>query len=126
MRADETTSLKQALQGMFGGEVSLVFATVTKEDPLEVTAEGDDKLIISDEILIVPEHLTDRETEVTITEDYGWETKKYQEPEPEPGHKHKIVIKKKKIKIHGKLKKGDTVALLALAHGKHYFVLDRM
>ena len=84
--------------------------TVTKEDPIEVTAAGDEKLIISEEILVIPEHLTDHTIETTTTTTNGWG----------------VELGKKKVIVHGKLKKNDEVALLALAHGKHYFVLDRM
>ena len=116
----EATSIKQLFQSMTGGETALIIGTVSKASPLEITADGDEKHIISEELLVIPEHLTDHETEITITEDYDWKT------EEASSHRHKIIQEKKKVMIHGKLKKGDEVALLALAHGKHYFVLDRM
>lgn len=53
------TSLKQMFQSMIPAGSAILQGTVTKADPLEITAENDSKLIISGNQLIVPWHLTD-------------------------------------------------------------------
>ena len=56
------TSLKQMFQSMIPAGSAILQGTVTKADPLEITAENDSKLIISGNQLIVPWHLTDYTT----------------------------------------------------------------
>ena len=47
------TSLKQMFQNMIPAGSAILQGTVTKADPLEITAENDSKLIISGNQLIV-------------------------------------------------------------------------
>ena len=56
------TSLKQLFQGMIPVGSTILQGTVTKDDPLEITAVNDSKLIISGNQLVVPWHLTDYTT----------------------------------------------------------------
>ena len=95
----------------------LRFGTVISESPLKVQVTN--QFIIPSSMLIVPQHLTDYEVEIT-TSGYGWETK------DNLGHTHGIDINKLKMKIHNKLKSGDKVALLRKQGGQSYFILDRL
>lgn len=61
------TSLKQMFQSMIPAGSAVLQGTVTKADPLEITAENDSKLIISGNQLIVPWHLTDYTTHADYT-----------------------------------------------------------
>ena len=125
---DDSASVKQLIQNMVGGEVQLIQGTVESVSPLSISTD-DEKLTLNENITIVPEHLKDHETEVTISQEYGWKTKKksggsgyalFEE------HDHDIEITKLKIKVHGALKVGDKVHILSFAHGKHYYILDRV
>lgn len=75
---------------------------VSNTNPLTVKLPNDSKMTLYDTDLVVPEHLTDYEVEITSTEG------------------------KKKIKVHGALKKGDAVYLLTYNDGKKYFIIDRV
>lgn len=95
----------------------LRYGKVTSEKPLKVYVTN--LFTIPESMLVVPEHLTDYEIEIT-TDGYGWVT------EEEQSHKHDIKQKKRKLKIHGALKVGDKVALLRKQGGQSYFILDRL
>ena len=95
----------------------LRYGKVTSEKPLKVYVTN--LFTIPESMLVVPEHLTDYEIEIT-TDGYGWVT------EDEQSHKHDIKQKKRKLKIHGALKVGDKVALLRKQGGQSYFILDRL
>ncbi len=76
--------------------------TVISTDPLKVQMTNDEKLITSERITIVPEHLSDYSvkaefegTEITLT-------------------------------VYNALSAGDTVYVLSLNNGKLYYILDRV
>lgn len=100
------TSLKQLFQSMIPDGDELLEGTVIQIDPIKIQMTGDDKLIISDRITIVPWHLTDYKTCVTCLKMDGSHT--------EP------------IVVHNALRKGDKLHILALNHGKLYYVMDRV
>lgn len=105
----------------------LRFGTVTSESPLKVQVTN--QFILPESILIVPEHLTDYEIEVTVKPDYGWETQYKSGGSGDPAfanHNHGIYFERKKIKIHGALKVGDKVALMRKQGGQFYYILDRL
>ena len=54
--------MKELFQGMKPPGSAILQGTVTKDDPLEITAVNDSKLIISGNQLVVPWHLTDYTT----------------------------------------------------------------
>lgn len=125
---EDNASVKKLIQGMVGGEVQLIQGTVIKVDPLRI-ATDDEKLILNENITIIPWHLTDYETKVSIKMDYGWKTKERSGgggAAAYASHDHDIVIEKKKITIHNALKVGDQLHILSFAHGKQYFILDRV
>lgn len=63
----EANSLKELFQGLIPPGSAILQGTVTKDDPLEITAANDSKLVISGEQLIVPWHLTDYTTHADYT-----------------------------------------------------------
>lgn len=99
----------------------LKVGTVATVDPLSVRVTN--QFIIPQKLLIVPQHLTEYELEVTIKPEYAWVTEQGGTEEP---HKHDIKQEKKKIFIHNKLKVGDKVALLRRQGGQDYYILDRL
>lgn len=105
----------------------LRLGTVATEKPLSVRITN--QFVIPEKLLIVPQHLTEYELEITIKPEYNWITEDTQNKvklsEVEP-HKHDIKQDKKKIFIHNKLKVGDKVALLRRQGGQDYYILDRL
>lgn len=78
----------------------LRYGTVVSTSPLKVKVTN--QLTIPSSLLIVPEHLTNRDVSVTLDD------------------------AKKTMTIHGALKTGDKVALLRKQGGQSYFILDRI
>lgn len=104
----------------------LRFGVVISSSPLKVRVTN--QFIIPETMLIVPQHLTDYEIEITTTP-YGWATE-YESGGSDAAsfasHSHKINQTKKTLKVHGALKVNDKVALLRKQGGQSYFVLDRL
>lgn len=108
----------------------LRYGTVTAVSPLKIQITN--QFILPESILIVPEHLTDYEREVTI----DWATENYTHTHTigtphgagscsSDTHTH-AVKGKKKMTVHGALKVGDKVAILRQSGGQFYYVLDRL
>ena len=100
----EKTSIKQLFQGMVGNGAEVLQGIVKSTSPLKIQIVNDEKLIIGQNITIVPWHLTDYSTEVTV----HWRT------ESESGgsgdasfasHSHAIEGRKA-ITVHNALKMG--------------------
>ena len=105
----------------------LRFGTVTSISPLKVQVTN--QFILPESILIIPEHLTDYEIEVTVKDSYGWNTKNRSGGGGEAAfasHNHDIAFDRKKIFVHGALKVGDKVALMRKQGGQFYYILDRL
>lgn len=119
------TSLKGMIQDMASiGASEVVLGIVKSTDPLSVQVLNDEKLLLNESILYVPEHLKDFETEMTLIE---WSTESRAGGGGEAAfasHNHDITGRKKVI-IHNALKTGDQVHLLSFAKGKQYFILGR-
>lgn len=92
----------------------LRFGTVTSIKPLKVQITN--QFILPESLLIVPQHLTDYEVDVTIP---SWTTSQ------NSNHAH-IVNGKNKMTIHNALKVGDHVALIRKTGGQSYYILDRI
>ena len=92
---------------------------------------------IPESLLIVPQHLTDYEIEIT-TNGYGWETQNHTHTHTisdtftgggsasSETHNHTVNHTKRKVKVHGALKVNDKVALIRKQGGQSYFILDRI
>lgn len=140
----EANSLKELFQGLIPPGSAILQGTVTKDDPLEITAANDSKLVISGEQLIVPWHLTDYTTHVDYTmgdkgelrdETYTKVDGEHQHVDSRGGdtskvkHKHyveKLNAYKMTLKVYNHLQKDDLVYLLSINNGKLYYVLDRV
>lgn len=138
------TSLKQLFQGMIPVGSTILQGTVTKDDPLEITAVNDSKLIISGNQLVVPWHLTDYTTHADYTMGDKGELRDETYTKMDGGHihndsrgdpttnvKHKHYLEKLNaykmtLKVYNHLQKDDIVYLLSLNNGKVYYVLDRV
>lgn len=140
MNADKianATSIKSIIQELAPEQIRLMLGTVVSEGPLKVQALNDDKLTIPEDLLIVPQWLTDHIYPIYI------ETEWYEKPDPNmeelgptfddhciypcsgvPAPKH--YYKTTKIKINNHLKTGDMVYMLAFSGGKKYLVIDRI
>ncbi len=104
----------------------LRYGKVTSVDPLKVHITN--LFTIPESMLVVPEHLTDREIEITLN-GYDWTTENKSGGSDDASfaqHNHDIKGDKRKLKIHGGLKVGDKVALLRKTGGQSYFILDRI
>lgn len=121
----EKTSIKGMIQGFAdAGAPGLLQGIVKSTGPLKIQMVNDEKLVIGQNITYVPEHLTDYETEVTV----DWSTNTASGGSGDAAyasHAHGITGRKKII-VHNALKVGDRVHVLALNHGKQYFVLGRV
>lgn len=119
--ADLLTLIKQsALDAMAASNpLSVLFAEVTKIDPLEVNV--DQRFTLPADFLIVPESLTKLELKLEHTHQYsdssgtGTTTKT-----TEKADYAKPIIIRKGLEI------GDKVLLLRLTGGQQYLILDRM
>lgn len=87
--------------------------TVMSTSPLKIQVTN--QFVIPESMLIIPEHLTDHEVQVTI----NWTTENVE------SHTHPVKGKKTMV-IHGALKSGDKVALLRNRGGQSYLILDRV
>lgn len=121
--------IKQISLDAYGNSkpTDLRFGTVTSVTPLTVRVTS--QFTIPESMLIVPEHLTEHEREISILKEHLWETKSNEgisKGYTETDHNHEILVEKKKIKIHAELKPGEKVALLRKAGGQSYLILDRI
>lgn len=106
---NEQTGIKQLIQSMVPEQLGIVEGKVLSTNPLEVVLVNDDKMRLSSNTLVIPQHLTNYIVSVSST------TSNVE------GHKHNI----SSLTINGALKSGETVYLLSFNGGKQYFVLDR-
>ena len=68
--AGEETSIKGLFQGLAGDGMQVIQGVVKSTSPLKIQAVNDDKLTVGPGNVIVPRHLTDYDTEVTV----HWQT----------------------------------------------------
>ena len=101
----------------------LRYGTVVSASPLKVQITN--QFVIPESMLVVPEHLTDYEVNVTVE----WETENKsgggEEATAFASHNHAITGKKK-MKVHNALESGDKIALIRQQGGQSYFILDRI
>ena len=107
---------------------NITVGTVISESPLKIKITQD--LVLPESVLIIPQHLTDYEIRVTIDSNYGWKTEdeSYSSASADAfrSHSHDIIQSNKKVKIHGKLKTGEKVALINAIGGQQYYILGRV
>lgn len=102
------TSLKQLFQSMIPDGDELMEGTVIEAKPLKIQMTNDEKLIINERITVVPWHLTDYITTAILRTD------------------GEALSERSILTVYNALQKGDKVHVLALNHGKLYYILDRV
>lgn len=130
----QETSVKQLFQQMIPDGDELMQGTVIQTGPLKIQMDNDPKLIINERITIVPWHLTDYKTRATYQkmdgtlDSYTKEDGQHADPigGPHVHHLDDFNLYKGIIVVHNALRKGDKLHILALNHGKLYYVLDRV
>lgn len=146
---DGATSLKQLFQNIHVENIEVIRGTVVSASPLKIQVENDEKLIIGQNSIYVPRHLTNYTTTVDIsapqsiksstttsgshTHDGG----KHDEHVSGDGahthsggaHSHALSIFNiwgATMTVYNALKAGEKVHLLSFNYGKQYYVLDRI
>ena len=104
------------------------YGTVQSVSPLKIFI--DQKLILTERFILIPQYLTDFETEISFDDPNikqvftTWDMEEKGESDPS-----KIAFKEKikhKITIYNSLKPGDKVILLRQQGGQKYLVIDRV
>ena len=120
---------KSAIEAVKNSKPTDIFyGTVQSISPLTIFI--DQKLILSEKFLIIPESLTDYETEISFDDSSvkqvftTWNMEETSESTPSKiSFKEKI---KHKITVYNSLKVGEKVILLRQQGGQKYMVLDRV
>nr|DAL85211.1 MAG TPA: Protein of unknown function (DUF2577) [Caudoviricetes sp.] len=149
----EPMSVKQLFQGMVPEAMEVLQGKVISASPLKIQVVNDEKLVLTENIICLPRHLSDYTTTVDISLDKGTinsatrsgqgthphgssgehdghssGTGAHSHPETEGAHVHNVAtfnITGATMKVHNGLKAGETVYILSFNHGKKYYILDR-
>ena len=104
------TSLRELMREAVGIRTStVVTGTVTKTSPIEAVVDNDAKLVLTEDNLYVPKHLTDYSVSIYLSGSID-------------GHS----IGTRSGKIYNGLHVGDKVYLLSYEEGSLFFVLDKV
>ena len=125
MNPEDATSLKQLFLSMLPKNGGIVVGTVTKESPLTIQIENDEKLEISGSALLVPRNLTDYQVKVDIALADG---KIDSNTHVGGAHIHSLKtfsIESGLLTVYNALKTGESVYLLRFNDGKSYYALER-
>jgi len=121
----EPTSLKQLIQEMTPEAMEIIQGRVVSASPLKIQAINDDKLILTENIICLPRHLSTYKTTVDISLGSGAINSV---TGSDNGHTHSLVtyaITGASMTVYNGLKAGDTVYILSFNHRKKYYILDR-
>lgn len=121
MESGEQTSLKGLFQKMIPDSVGVIRGKVVSASPLKIQVVNDDKLLLSENLLCVPRHLSNYTAACSISK--GEKGSVY--GPASDGSRLTDFTLSGSITIHNALKVGDTVYLLSFNEGKKYYVLDR-
>ena len=135
MEIKEPTSIKEMFQGMIPDSMGVVRGKVVSAAPLKIQVVNDDKLLLSENLICVPRHLSDYTTTCDLMLGKGSLDSQTKNDGEHGGHvsgtdanQHALAtfnIFNATLKVHNALKLGDTVYLLSFNEGKKYYVLDR-
>lgn len=150
MNTGSPTGLKELIQSLMPNVPGVVEGKVTGISPLKITLVNDLKMILSENSLVVPRHLTDYTVYADVSKGKGVlssQTQKDAGKHEHSGGKHDghesgngehthtggehihtlstFELKSGKITVHNALTIGDIVYLLPFNCGKKYYVLDR-
>lgn len=95
--------------------VAFSFGRVTAAAPLSILV--DQKLPLPGSFFLIPERLTDHQVEVSV----GWETS----TDGTHPHNHRVAGRRT-MTVHGGLRVGDKLLLLAVQQGQKYLIIDRV
>lgn len=149
----EPMSVKQLFQGMVPETMTILLGKVISDSPLKIQVVNDEKLVLTENIICLPQHLSDYETTIDIqlgkgsinsvtrsgqgthphgsSGGHGGHTVgdgTHNHPESEGAHIHNVAafdIYGATITIRNALKVGENVYILSFHHGKKYYVLGR-
>ncbi len=145
------TSLKGLIQSLQIKDMDIIQGIVISENPLKIQVIGDEKLILTQNIICLPRHLTDYKTTVDImangdtisgesqTASSGGHTHTGGEHEGHQNnggshthtggeHSHGIDVlnvKRAEMTVYNALKISDIVFILSFNRGAKYYILDR-
>lgn len=135
MEIKEPTSIKEMLQGMIPDSMGVVRGKVVSASPLKIQVVNDDKLLLSENLICVPRHLSEYTTTCDLMLGKGSLDSQTKNDGEHGGHvsgtganQHDLAtfnIYNATLKVHNALKLGDMVYLLSFNEGKKYYVLDR-
>ena len=135
MEIKEPTSIKEMFQGMIPDSMGVVRGKVVSAAPLKIQVVNDDKLLLSENLICVPRHLSDYTTTCDLMLGKGSLNSQTKNDGEHGGHvsgtganQHVLAtfnIYNATLKVHNALKLGDMVYLLSFNEGKKYYVLDR-
>jgi hypothetical protein len=152
MDIQEQTSLKGLLQGMMPDSMGVIQGKVVSASPLKIQVVNDEKLVLAENLICLPRHLSNYTTTCDILLDKGSinsQTRNdgshphgssgthgghtggdgaHSHPDSEGAHTHHQAtfnLYGATIKVYNALKSGDIVYLLSFNEGKKYYVLDR-
>ena len=135
MEIKEPTSIKEMFQGMIPDSMGVVRGKVVSAAPLKIQVVNDDKLLLSENLICVPRHLSDYTTTCDLMLGKGSLDSQTKNDGEHGGHvsgtganqhaRATFNIFNATLKVHNALKLGDTVYLLSFNEGKKYYVLDR-
>lgn len=104
------TSLRELMRAAVGiRTASIITGKVTDTDPIEISVDNDPKLVLDEDNVFIPKHLTDYTVSIHISGTID-------------GH----TIGTRTCKVKNGLEEGDKVYLLSYDEGALYFVLDRV
>lgn len=149
----EASSIKQLFQEMIPEAMEILRGFVISTFPLKIQVENDSKLILSENIVCLPHHLSTYTTTVDITLEGGsiesttrsgqgahphGESGEHDghtegdgthsHPATEGAHVHDLStfnIYGATMIVHNELQAGEKVYILSFNHGKKYYILDR-
>lgn len=152
-QTQEATSLKQLFQQMVPEAVEVLRGTVISANPLKIQVENDDKLVLTQNIICLPRHLSTYTTTIDIqlgkgtinsvtrsgqgahphgsSGEHGGHTGgtgAHGHPETEGAHVHNVAtfnIYGATMTVYNGLKTGEKVFILSFNHGKKYYIFDR-
>lgn len=102
--------------------VNVVFGTVTRENPLQVTT--DQKLLLESDFLELCRNVTEYDIEMTVNH----VTEKAQGGAKDPSFtSHDHMYKGRKVfRVHNGLKVGERVVMIGRSGGQSYVIIDRV
>jgi hypothetical protein len=139
----KATSIKEIIQSMQIKDMEILEGVVISEAPLNIKLANNEKMVLDEDILIVPQHLTDYKTKLSFAAIAGAVLSS--KTKPAGSHNHTVSgvgststvedhehelndlqLTQVEVTVHNALKKDEKVLLLSYNNSKMYYVLDRV